>query len=239
MNGVMGNDKLRQAVMMAIDGKTIADVTTSGSYTHGYAVIPSSLDFGYDELTYEFNYDPAAAKQILDDAGIVDSDGDGYLEIDGKMINLDYKVTSNRQMDIIAQAQATQLESIGIKCSVTITENHAEILNNHLFDLSCSNEVVTPTGDPAKFLRHWYTPSDDNYAQYSNSEYDRLFEALSSEFDEETRRDYMIQLQQILLDDAAVLVYGYFNYNICTVDTLSGVNANPNDFYWIVNDIRF
>lgn len=239
MQGVLGNDALRQAVMMAIDGKTIADSTTSGAYTYGYSVIPSSLDFGYDKLNYKYGYDAAAAKKILDEAGIVDSDGDGYRELDGKMIDLDYKATTNRQMGKIAEAQATQLEAIGIKCTVTNTETQAEILNNHLFDLASSNEVTTPTGDPAKFLRHWVSGSDDNYAGYSNTEYDALYKELESEFDAGKRKELMTKLQQILLDDAEVLVYGYFNYNICTADNVTGVNANPNDFYWVTKDIKF
>jgi peptide/nickel transport system substrate-binding protein len=239
MESELGNDVLRRAVMMAIDGQTIADVITNGAYTYGYAVVPSSLNFGYDKLTYQFNYAPTEAARILDEAGIVDSDGDGYRELNGAMIDLNYPVTSNRQMHTIAQAQATQLESIGIKCTVQVTENQSEILNNHMFDLCNSNEVTTPTGDPAKFLRHWYSTSDDNYSNYNNPKYDAIFDSLSAEFDPEARKEYMTQLQQILLDDAAVLVYGYFNYNICTVDTLTGVNVNANDFYWVVKDIKF
>lgn len=239
MEGIMGNDALRQAVMIAIDGKTIADVTTSGSYTYGYAAVPSSLDFGYDGLKYQFSYDPEKAKKVLDQGGIVDSDGDGYRDLKGQAINLDYKVTANRQMDKIAQAQAAQLNVIGIKCTVQLTETQADVLNHHTFDLCTSNEVTTQTGDPAKYLKHWYSKSDDNYANYKNSQYDALYEALESEFDPEARKNYMVQMQQILLDDAAVLVYGYFNYNMCTADTLTGINVSPNDFYWVTKDIKF
>lgn len=236
--GVLGNDALRQGVMTAIDGQTVADVTTNGAYTYGYAVVPSSLDYGYDELTYEFTYDPEKAKQILDDADIVDSDGDGYRELDGKMIDLNFQTVSNRQMDLIAQAQAAQLEAVGIKCTVTVTENQSEVLNNSLFDLCSSNEVVTQTGDPSRFLKHWYSQSSDNYANYSNSEYDALYEKLQAEFDAEKRREYMIEMQQILLDDAAILMYGYFNYNICTTSDITGVEVSQNDFYWVTSTIR-
>lgn len=239
VDGVLGNEALRQAVLTAIDGSTIADVTTSGAYTHGPAVVPSSLEFGYDQLDKPFEYDPARAEQILDDAGIVDTDGDGYRELDGNTIDLDYKVTANRHMDKIAQAQAAQLDAVGIKATVQVVTTQAEIMQSGMFDLVSSNEVVTPTGDPAKFLGHWYTPSDLNYSNYSNPAYDEIYEELIIEFDAGKRKEYITELQQILLDDAAALVYGYFNYNIVSVDNIQGVDANPNDFYWVVKDITY
>lgn len=239
VGGVLSNDALRQAVFMAIDGQTIADAVTNGAYTYGFTTIPPDLGFGYDELDFEFTYDPSEAIKILDEAGIVDTDGDGYRELDGEMINIDYKVSTNRQLDKIGQAQAIQLEEIGIKATVEISTSIGQILTSKMFDIACSNEIVTPTGDPAKFFEHWYSSSDANYSNYVNSEYDEIYDSLRTEFDTEVRREYLIQLQQILLDDAAVLMYGYFNYNICSVDTLTGINLSPNDFYWIVDEIRF
>lgn len=238
MAGVLGNDSLRQAVMMAIDGETIASVTANGSYEYGYSVISSSMDYGYDTLKYEFAYNPEQAKSVLDKAGIVDSDGDGYRELDGKNIEIDYKVTANRQMDLIAQAQATQLEEVGIKCNVQVVETNAEALNNKTFDLCSSNEVTSPTGDPGNFLSHWYSKSTDNYANYSNAEYDKIYEALQAEFDASKRRDYIIQLQQILLDDAAALVYGYYNFNLCSTSAVTGAYCPTSDYYWVNKDIK-
>lgn len=238
MNGILGNDALRQAVMMAIDGKTIADVTTNEAYTYGYSVISSAFDYGYDQLTYEFTYDPEAAKAVLDQAGIVDSDGDGYRELDGKMAEIDYKLTANRQMDVIGQAQAIQLEEIGIKCNIQVVESNNDILNNRTFDLCSSNEVTSPTGDPGKFLSHWYSKSNDNYSSYSNPEYDKIYEELQVEFDAAKRREDIIKLQQILLDDAAVLVYGYYNFNLCSTGAVTGAYCPTSDFYWITKDIK-
>jgi peptide/nickel transport system substrate-binding protein len=240
MNGVLGNDTIRQAVMMSIDGQTIADVTTNKSYAYGYSVIPSSLDYGYNELNYEFSYNPDKAKEILDNAEIIDTDGDGYRELDGKNIELNYYIGANRQMDLIGQAQASQLESIGIKCNLQIVDNYSysDIMMNKSFDLVSSNEVTSPTGDPANFLSHWYSESNSNYSSYKNEEYDKIYEELQVEFDTDKRRDDIIKLQQILLDDSAVLTYGYYNFNICSNDTITGVHCPTSDFYWITTDIK-
>lgn len=234
----LGNDALRQAVLMAIDGQTIADVVTNKSYTYGAPIISSSYNFGYDQLVDPYEYDAEGAVKLLDEAGIIDTDGDGYRELDGEMIDIHYTTHSVRQLEVIVQAIATQLESIGIKCSVELVDSNADILNNSAFDMCSSSEVTMPTGDPCQFLRHWYSGSSDNYANYSNAEYDEIYEKLEKEFAEEKRREYIVQLQQILLDDAVLVTYGYYNYNMCTTDMVVGAKCSTSDFYWVTTDVR-
>ena len=87
--GVLANDTLRQAMVMAIDGETICSSNTIGGlYTAGFSVLPSTLAYGYDKLTNPYAYNIEGAKKLLDDAGIVDTDGNGIRELDGKDINL-------------------------------------------------------------------------------------------------------------------------------------------------------
>ncbi|MPW26164.1 ABC transporter substrate-binding protein [Alkalibaculum sp. M08DMB] len=238
LDGVLSNDTLRHAITMAIDGKTIADITTNGSYTYGYAVIPSILDFDYDKLSFKYHFDEAKATKLLDDAGIVDTDGDGIRELDGKNIVLDYKVTASRQMNTVAEAQATQLQKIGIGVNVSITETQADVLINGDFDLAASNEVTTPTGDPSQFLNHWYSKSNTNYISYTNPEYDGIYEKLIIEFDLEKRKEYIVELQQLLLDDSVALVYGYYNYNLCSTSAIEGAYCPTSDFYWVTKDVK-
>ena len=81
LNGVLGNKTLRQAILMGIDNDTIcSSKTIGGLYTAGFSVLPSTLSYGYDKLVNPYKYDPEGAKKLLDDAGIVDSDGDGFRE---------------------------------------------------------------------------------------------------------------------------------------------------------------
>ena len=61
-DGVLGNDTLRKAVMTAIDGQTVCDVSTGGSYTYtNNTPVP-----GYD-LDNPYSYDPEAAKAMETD----------------------------------------------------------------------------------------------------------------------------------------------------------------------------
>ena len=63
-------------------------------------------------------------------------------------------------------------------------------------------------------------------------------QALSSEFDTAKRRQLIIDMEQILLDDSAALFLGYPQTNIVTSKKLAGVEMHPCDYYWITNKIR-
>ncbi|MDY2627705.1 MAG: ABC transporter substrate-binding protein [Lachnospiraceae bacterium] len=241
-DGVLGNDALRTAVFMAIDGQTICDVTTNGSYTYtNNAPLPSNYDYGYDSLDFKYGYDPEKAKSLLDEAGIVDTDGDGYRELDGTMIDLRYVGSTSRQQDVIAQAQAAQLDEIGIKCTVTFPENANDQRVNQEFDLLYNNEVSMPTGDPANYLLHWYKNVKDttiNYGNYQNEAFDAEYEKLAGETDMEKRKEIFKNLQQIMIDDVASICYGSYNFNICATSAVEGVHSYTCDYYWVTKDIK-
>ena len=77
-----------------------------------------------------------------------------------------------------------------------------------------------------------------NGSGYSNPAYDAKLEQLSSEFDAAKRRQLIIELQQILLDDGASLFFGYPQTNIINAKYVDGVKMLPSDYYWITKLIR-
>jgi len=237
----LANKDLRTAICMAVDDATITGTTTGGLYSEGCSVVPSSLDFGYDQLTDATPHDVERAKKILDDAGIVDSDGDGFRELDGTKIDLDYVTYDSRNLSVMAEAVSTQLAEIGIQATVTKLDADTEWdrLVAGEYDMNSSNWMTAQEGDPYSYLANWYSKSDANYCGYRNDEYDSLYEQLETELDTEERKKIFVRLQQILIDDAAVLVHGYYNSNMCSnAKTVSGATVATADYYWITNAFK-
>jgi peptide/nickel transport system substrate-binding protein len=234
------NDALRQAVMMAVDGKTVADVTVGGLYTYGYSVLPSNLDYNYDKLTYKFNYDKAAAEKLLDDAGIKDTDGDGIRELDGKPIKLEWITYENRGLADMAQAGQQQLKEIGIDANVNVGDSESEWnkMVNGEYDLCSSNWTTVGTGDPTEYLANWNGGNKANYCNYSNAKFDEAYTKLLTEFDDQKRKELITTMQQCLLDDAAVLVHGYYNSSmISNASQIANAPIHTADYYWITTEI--
>ena len=72
----------------------------------------------------------------------------------------------------------------------------------------------------------------------SEEELDKIYEELSTEMNEEKRKEMIQKLQQILIDDAAVMVHGYYNSNMCSDKSVDGAQISVADYYWISTDIK-
>ncbi len=240
-HGVLANDALRQAIVMAIDNQTLCDVVVGGMYTNGFSVLPSSLDYGYDTLNNPYAYDVDKATKLLDDAGIVDGDGDGWREVDGENIDLDYIVYTGRNLNDFAEAIAIQMAEIGIKMTVNVRDYDTALAlqNAGEFDLITSNSITVGVGDPQDFMGNWYSKNAVNYGYYESEEYDALYEALMVETDATARKDLVAQLQQILIDDACTIVHGYYNSRMFSnAEKIDGATIATIDYYWITTDMK-
>ena len=236
----LSNKTLREAVQMALDDETMCSVTVGGLYTSGYSVLPSNLDYGYENLTDPYPYDQEAAKALLDEAGIVDTNGDGTRELDGKEIILHYVTYENRCLDDFAEAIQQQLAKIGIGVDLEIGDSARQwdSYQSGDFDLNGSNWTTVGTGDPTEYLAAWCSTSGSDYCGYQNDEYDKLFNQLETTFDNDARRDIIQRMQQILIDDAVVVVHGYYNSSmISRNETIGGAAIPTADYYWLTTDI--
>lgn len=237
-NGVLGNKTLRQAILMAIDNETICSSRTIGGlYTPGFSVLPSTLSYGYEDLNNPYTYDPEKAKQILDDAGIVDTDGDGIRELDGQNIQLRYISYENRLLNDFSDAHAQYLAEIGIGVipEYGSSDDQWSKLAALDYDFNNNNWITVGTGDPYAYMANWATES--TYCAYSNPEYDELFEELKGEMDPEKRKDLIFQMQQILVDDAAVLIDGYYNSSMIYSKKVASAHIHTADYYWLSTEI--
>ena len=239
-SGVLGNETLRQAILMAIDYKTIcASNTIGGLYTPGFSVLPSTLSYGYDKLTNPWETNMDAAKKLLDDAGIVDSNGNGIRELNGQDINLKYVSYENRMLNDFSDAHTLYLTELGI--GVTAAYGSSDDQWNSLvageYDLNNNNWTTVGNGDPTEYMANWYSKSGADYCNYQSDEYDALYEQLLEETDSAKRADILQQLQQILVDDAAVLVDGYYNSSMAYSKNVGYAHIHTADYYWITTEI--
>lgn len=237
---VLKDVNLRKAVLLALDDETMCNVTVGGMYTPGCSVLPSTLDYGYKNLKDATPYDIKAAKKLLDKAEIIDSDGDGYREINGEMIDLSYLTYDSRNLTDFTEAVASQLELIGIKVTINTTDADTEwnMLVAGEYDLLANNWMTVPVGDPYSYLDNWYSKSSANYCGYANAKYDKLYGQLETEMDIKARAGIIEELQQILIDDAAVLIHGYYHSNMCSSKKVEGAEIHTADYYWITTDMK-
>ena len=103
--GVLGDPKVRAAFISMTDRKAYNEVILKGTFIPGKAPVPPSLDYGFDQLTDPNAYNVDRAKQLLDEAGWKDTDGDGIRDKDGKPLSVDFVIYNSRaELPIYAEA---------------------------------------------------------------------------------------------------------------------------------------
>ena len=238
--GILANETLRKAILMGIDYETIcASNTIGGLYTAGFSVLPSTLAYGYDELENPYAYDPDAANALLDEAGIVDSDGDGIRELDGQPVVLRYSSYENRLLNDFSDAHTMYLAEIGI--GVQSQYGSSDDCWNDLvtgnYDLDNNNWTTVGNGDPTEYMANWYGKSQSNYCGYQSDEYDALYEQFTETPDAAARADLLKQMQQVLVNDAVAIIDGYYNSSMIYSKNVGYAHIHTADYYWITTEI--
>jgi len=133
VNGVLGDDAVREALQKSIDRKEYAATTFGDDYPVAKSVLDSTTP-GWSDQSELLGYDPKGAEALLDAAGWTKG-ADGYRQKDGKTLEIDF-VTAWGGWDLIQD----QLKKVGIKLNqklVTPAE-YTQATNNGEFDLTAS-----------------------------------------------------------------------------------------------------
>ena len=126
-----GDLEFRKAVSMAIDRETLVTISTFGLTTPStYPIAIGALynDWidtkGLEPTKGLMAYDPEGAKKVLDAAGYVDKDGDGFRDNpDGTAITFDISVPAGWTDWINAsQSMSENLQAVGINASLATPE---------------------------------------------------------------------------------------------------------------------
>jgi peptide/nickel transport system substrate-binding protein len=220
--------EVRKAIAIAVDYPTIiANAMTNQSAT--FEQVPRSLMnptpgeqalYDHDavaDLQWAGN-DIEGAKDLLDEAGIVDTDGDGWREYNGQ--KLSYIATCpNGWSDW--QAAIEVVAAAGKKIGIDITSNYPEwsvyqtIVTKSDAPLPEGYDIVMMWSDgagptqPWGRIRHLLSSEfvgmannwNGNWGQYSNPDVDALIQAIPSETDPAKLKEMYTELVKIYLTD--------------------------------------
>lgn len=243
----LADRNVRKALIQSLDRDTYSKVLLKDTFIPGGPLLPPSLDYGFDKLKAEYpdNYNVENAKKLLADAGWKDTDGDGFVDKDGKDLELDFIYYSGRaELPLFAEATQSDAKKVGIKINLKNVDYNVldGIGTRGEYDLLISNILTEQAGDPEVFInQYWKTnvngSNPQNGSGYSNPAYDALSDQLASEFDPAKRKEIIFQMEKILQDDTAILIFGYPQTNMISSTKLKNADIKPCDYYWITKDI--
>ncbi|WP_246569622.1 peptide-binding protein [Lentibacillus saliphilus] len=246
-NEDMGEKLVRQAMAYAVDRKTIVEKLLLG---HGAVInAPIAQQFwAYDESAVtDYSFDPDKSAELLDEAGYVDEDGDGFRETpDGEewVVNLNYP-TGNKLRERVAPILAEFFEDVGIKMdlrqpkemSAYVKELTEDSTDWDLYLLGWSLGSGDP--DPSGL---WTIEAGYNFSRWNNPDSDQLIaDAMKAPeaFDQSYREEKYSEWQSLFSDDLPALllfaqnkIYAH-NKNLNGIDPLPYSMNNDPHLWWL------
>jgi peptide/nickel transport system substrate-binding protein len=204
---------VRKAITHAINRKKINEAINNGESILTESFIHPSQKT-YDKTLKPYEFDLKLANQLLDEAGWIDTDGDGIRdkEIDGQRVPLtvNFKYNAgNEQRKNTALIIQEDFVKIGISMQIEAKEWSVFIqeLGKHQFEMTYAGFAVPPRiGDPRQT---WHTenaiPGADNNSGWGGPESDKLIEDIGKELDQDKRKQMYITLQQMIHADLPVV----------------------------------
>ncbi|HEY3782273.1 MAG TPA: ABC transporter substrate-binding protein [Fimbriimonadaceae bacterium] len=225
--------KLRQAISLAMDGKTIIELNAGGLGHEAQWLMLRGI-FGFDpnyKNPYR-QYDPklTRAKQLLTEAGYPN----GIDPKTGQPLVLHYDCSVNSA----AGRESTRLiqkmvQALGIQLEIRATsypQFDAKVRKKQTQILGYSWFADYP--DPENFAFLFYSPNappGPNHTSYHNPEYDRLFEQMRSMSDGPERLKIIDQMRAISVEDCP-WVYTYHSQDRTMLQPwVANVLAHPMD----------
>ena len=194
------NMKLRQALNHALDRETLARDVTKGIYPAARSLTPPNCGGYTARAQVTDNFD--LARRLLAEAGY--PGGKGLPSIEVICYNTEVPL---RMMEAI---QAVWLRELGVH--ITIAQLEQKVLFQNQQDKNYSiafSGWIADYPDPVTFLGTMVTGGGNNWAGWSNKDFDRLIDEASGTADNARRLEMFQKAEAIMLDEASVVPLYY------------------------------
>ncbi|WP_440894911.1 oligopeptide ABC transporter substrate-binding protein [Amphibacillus sp. Q70] len=208
----MADVNLRRAMWHAVDNNTVGDQFYNGLRWNATTLIPPSHPDYHDETIEAPTYDPELANEILDEAGYIDVNEDGFREDpDGNELVINFaSMSGGDTAEPLAQYYMQAWEEVGL--NVQLLEGRLQEMNTFY------DRIEADDPDIDVYQGAWGVASDVdpsglygrnsafNYTRYASEENDQLLaEGVSEEaFDQEYRQDVYSEWQELMVEEIPV-----------------------------------
>jgi peptide/nickel transport system substrate-binding protein len=195
--------RVREAMTLLFDRRTLNEKIYSG-----YAELVSGPfyinSWAYDKSIDPLPFDPARAKQLLDEAGWIDSDGDGIRDKDGVDFEFEFSSTGSRIALEFAQLLQEACAKVGITLKIRRLDGATYFGKAFKGQYDACALSWRLDNDPDVFEMFHSSevpPIGLNHTFYSNSQVDSLLELGRVEFDTARRQEIYHQVHRLIHED--------------------------------------
>ena len=200
---ILSDVRVRHAIGYAINRDAIVKYMRRDLARVAVGLMPPQA-WAFEADVFQFTYDPARAKRLLDDAGYHDPDGDGPQP----RIRLSLKTSTNEEYRLQATIIQQDLAKVGIDVDLQSYEFatfYADVQAGN-FQMYTMQWVGGSLVDPDILRRVFHSdqtpPTGFNRGHYRNPAVDRLIDQATRSSGETERKKYYSAAQRLIADDA-------------------------------------
>ncbi len=224
---ILKDGRVRQALAYAVDRRPMIEYLNRGLARPANSLLPPE-SWAYDGSLTSYSYDPARARQLLDQAG--------YAATDGIRFHLTMKTSTEESTRLMVAVLQQQLRDVGIVLDIRTFESATFFsdVTRGLFQLyslrwiggNQDPDIFEYCFDSAKF-----PPNGANRGHYSNPRVDALIDQGRRETDLTARKQIYAELQQILATDLPYINLWYLDNVMVHSKRVRGITLNPAGSY--------
>src|SRR5882672_11462522 len=237
----LDNVKVRQAIAYAIDRESMVRDLAQGQGKIAHSILPEASWAYAKPQTYQF--DPTRAKQLLDEAGFRDPDGDGPQMRWTKplLFRISGSSAAARQYAGVIQ---NYLKNVGIPVTIETSEFNTmrQQVQNGQFQLNYS-QWVGGNQDPL-FYHDLFATSEIatptrglNRSRYSNPELDKILDEAVNTYDHAKAAPLYAKAQEIISRDVPVFPLWYQANMVIAKKTVGNIHVNASGDWGFVKDL--
>ncbi|HEU4733342.1 MAG TPA: ABC transporter substrate-binding protein, partial [Kofleriaceae bacterium] len=228
---LLADRRVRRALALALDRPAIIAAKLGGLAVPATGLLPPS-HWAYCGDVPRWDHDLAAARQLLDEAGYPDPDGDGPLP----RFHLVYKTSADAFRVAIARVIAAQLAEVGIAVEVRSFEFatfFADVKKGAYQLASMQTAEITEPDFYFMYFHSSWIPTPDNPDgfnrwRYRSAEVDRLTLAGREELGRERRKQIYAEVQRIVAEDVPIIPLWHEDNVVLTNREVEGYQITPN-----------
>ncbi len=221
--------RVRRALYHALDRERLLEDVVGGHGLLAPSPIPSNK-WGHAPDTPVYDYDPDAARRLLDGSGWVDSDGDGTRDKDGRPMQLILLTNDDAARIALIEQIAADWQAVGVKAvaqSVTFVGLVNDFLVPRRFDAVLVSWDITGDPDPFPLYHSSQIDIGQNYGGWANDEADALMTEARSTVDQEKRRALYVRFQHLFAADIPAIPLYYPAYTYGVSERVKAVQIGP------------
>ncbi len=233
---ILANHKVRWAIGYAIDREGIIRNLLHNLATPASGILAPS-NWAYEGEVTTFSYNPARAKELLDEAGYPDPDGDGP---QGRF-HLVFKTPTLKWARDISTVINENLKQVGIDLEIRSYEwqtFYNDIIKGN-FQLYPLRWIGATDPDIYRYCFHSQSlpPKGANRGGYHNQTIDRLIDQARTTTNREELKELYSQIQKIIANDAPYISLWY-NTNVAVMKKeIQGLTLYPTATFRVLKNL--